>query len=191
MNFRSLLIVPAFLLLAGCTANSYGLALPLPDADDRPMLLTFGMYVTPDPDQNPIDPPERFIGYHTGLDFEIFPNEKDAEVPVYAICEGKVTYSGFAEGYGGLVAQRCTISGEEVSIIYGHLALDGLPRVGTTLKKSRSFALLAAAKSHDSDDNRKHLHLTIHKGTEAVYLGYVQTKGELKDFIDPQSVLPL
>lgn len=190
-NFRLPLLIVSLALLSGCTAAadaSSQLSWPLQRATYRPTPLHFGLYVTPDPEKNPINPPERFEGFHVGTDFEILGGEKNADVHVYAICSGEVIYSEFAEGYGGLVIQKCTID-EPVIVLYGHLQLDSLPRVASVLTAGEKIAVLAPAKSHDSDDNRKHLHLGIHKGTTPVFLGYVQTEAELTNFIDAKKVL--
>jgi hydrogenase/urease accessory protein HupE len=66
----------------GSDGSSGGLTHPLSKFDERPKLLTFGLFVTSNPDQNPIDPPERFVGYHTALDIETFDDEQAAEVLV-------------------------------------------------------------------------------------------------------------
>lgn len=164
---------------------------PIDNGASRATPLHFGMYVTPDPAHNPITPPERFIGYHVGLDFEIKPSEADKEIDVYAVCTGTGVYAGFANGYGGLIAQHCMLSGEKVTMLYGHLALASLPKQGTVLTKGDKIAILGAAKSHDTDDNRKHLHFGIVKGWTSNYHGYGETEAEVQDFIDPASVLPL
>lgn len=186
------LAIVSLLLFAACSSASASeskLSWPLERAAYRPTPLFFGLYVTPDPANNPIDPPERFTGYHVGTDFEITWGEKNTDVPVFAICHGEVIYSGFADGYGGLIAQRCSIDSEPVVVLYGHLALDPLPEVQDTLVAGERIGKLAPAKSHDSDDNRKHLHLGIVKGTEISYLGYVQTADELQNFMDADEVL--
>lgn len=185
------IMLSAFLLTA-CTASaSNGLAFePISNAANRPTPLSFGLYVTPDPAKNPIDPPERFIGYHNAVDFEVSSDELDEDVPIYAVCDGTMIYSGFAEGYGGLLMQSCTLGGEDVTILYGHLQLDGLPEKGATVTAGDQIAILAPARSHDSDDNRKHLHFGIHRGTALTMLGYVQNKSELKNYINAKPLLP-
>ncbi len=180
---KFLTLIVSTILLTGCTW-------PIENGASRETPLHFGLYVTPDPATNPIDPPERFTGFHTGTDFEITGSEKDKDVNVYAVCGGKIRYSGFAAGYGGVLAQECMLKGEPVNIIYGHLAVASLPAESGTLTQGQKIGILGADKSNDTDGSRKHLHLTIHKGTELVMLGYVQTEAELKDFIDPQTVLP-
>lgn len=179
--------LPFFFLASALLAGCYW---PIENGASRETPLHFGLYVTPDPDQNPIDPPERFTGYHTGTDFEIREDEKDRDVDVSAVCGGPVRFSGFAEGYGGALVQLCQLRGEPVNVVYGHLAVEGLPAEGTTLEQGQKIGILGADRSTDTDGSRKHLHLTIHKGAEFVMLGYVQTEEELKDFIDPQTVLP-
>jgi len=180
-KFPTLILSTA--LLAGCYW-------PIESGSGRETPLHFGVYVTPDPATNPIDPPERFTGFHTGTDFEISKTKADPQIDVYAVLRGKIRPGGFAEGYGGVVDQDCTLKGEPVTLIYGHLTIEGLPAAGTMLTQGQKIGTLGAAKSHDTDGNRKHLHFTIHKGSTSSMLGYVQTEEELKDFIDPQTVLP-
>ena len=177
------------LSLVACTAAS-ALELPMDNALNRPTPLHFGLHVTPDPAENPIDPPERFSGYHAATDYEVSADELAADVNVYAICRGKVLYSGFADGYGGLLVHRCRIDGQDVTVLYGHLALEGLPKVGSTVSAGAKIGVLGAARSPDTDGNRKHLHLGIHKGRGLSTLGYVPTEAELADYMDPQAVLP-
>lgn len=180
------------LALAGCAtgAGASGISAPLDDFALRQTPLHFGLHVTPDPDSNPIDPPERFTGYHVGLDVEVGAAELDKDVAVHAICAGPVVYSGFAGGYGGLVVQACTVGKQAVTVIYGHLALDNLPGHGAALKSGDRIAVLAPARSYGSDGNRKHLHLGIHSGSTIDMRGYVQTAEETRQFIDPMTVLP-
>jgi len=177
------------LLLTACVSRANGTELPLPDADDRPMLLHFGLYVTPDPENNPIDPPERFTGYHAATDFEIFPGEEEVDIPVYAICSGPIQYSGFAEGYGGLITQFCTIDGQDVTALYGHLAVDSLVEKDVNVPAGEMLGILGAGRTTDTDNNRKHLHLGILKGHVSGVQGYVQTESELNDYLNPQEVL--
>lgn len=173
------------LLLAGCTPY----AAPLQDAFNRPTPLHFGLHVTPDPATNPIDPPERFEGYHTATDFEIFKGEGDDEIPVYAVCGGPINFSGFSEGYGGLVTEFCNLKGQDVTIIYGHLAVDSLIPRGTFVGTGQLIGILGAARSSDTDGNRKHLHLGIAKGHGTEVRGYVQSEAELDLFLDPMEIL--
>lgn len=180
---KGVIVFLVCVLLTACSASD--LREPLPNASHRATPLSFGLHVTPDPETNPIDPPERFSGYHAALDFEVSAGEREGDVPVYAICSGKVVYSGFADGYGGLLVHRCKIKGEDVTVLYGHLSRVNLPKEGDTVRAGQTVALLADARSYDSDGNRKHLHLGIHKGRNLSLSGYVQTTEELENYIDP------
>ena len=146
--------------------------------------------MTPDPANNPIDPPEQFTGYHAGSDFEVTKDELEADVHVSAVCSGSVAYAGFAEGYGGLVIQYCSIGGGQVTVLYGHLSRVKLPENGAKLVAGDQIAVLAPARSVDSGGNRKHLHLGIHRGNGIDYRGYVQTPAQLGEYVDPLAVLP-
>ncbi len=181
--------VLSILLLIGCSP-AHTLHEPLPHASRRATPLSFGLHVTANAAENPISPPERFEGYHVGLDFEVSQEELEEDVPVYAICSGRVDYSGFAEGYGGLLVQSCTLSGTDVTVLYGHIVRLNLPRVGSTLAAGEQISILGAARGTDTDGNRKHLHLGIHRGAAVDMRGYVQTQQEVNDFINPLSVLP-
>ncbi len=183
-------ILTLTLLLLGCTSSAEGIAQPIDQALNRATPLSFGMHVSPNPEENPIKPPERFSGYHVGLDFEISTEELEKEVPVYAICTGTVVYSGFAEGYGGLLVQRCRIGRDDVTVLYGHLSSASLPEESQEMHSSENIGILADARSHDSGENRKHLHLGIHRGKTLDMRGYVQSENEITEFIDPRSVLP-
>lgn len=188
---RRLSLFTALILLSGCSVfGMSSISDPISRASWRDTPLSFGLYVTPDPETNPIDPPERFTGYHSGLDFEISSSEAEKEVPVFAACDGEVVYSGFAEGYGGLLVHRCVLDGKDVTVLYGHLKVDSLVKIGVTVKTGGQIGILGDARSQDTDGNRKHLHFAIHKGTDLSYLGYVQEEKDLEEYIDPESVLP-
>lgn len=192
MPSRHLLPIIGTVFLSACTASAAGWTVPMDDAHSRPLLLTFGLHVTPDPEQNPIDPPERFEGFHTALDFEILPGEEEADVPVYAACDGEVAAATTAEGYGGVIVHSCLLDGEEVSVLYGHIDPESFEvEIGDRVQKGERIALLAAHKSAGSGDTRKHLHFGIHRGSDISYLGYVQSESELGEFIDPRPVLGL
>ena len=191
MTRAYLSIAAALIAIVGYISYSQFGVWPIENGASRATPLHFGMYVTPDPKTNPIDPPERFTGYHAATDFEVTPDEADAIVNVYAVCTGTGSYNGFSAGYGGLITQECMLKNEKVTMLYGHLALASLPPRNTLLKKGDKIAELGAAKSRDTDGNRKHLHFAIIKGWTSKELGYVQTPKELEDFINPQTVLPL
>lgn len=157
---------------------------PIDRASERVTKKPFGILIKRE--TSPVQP-ERFSGYHTGTDFETFPAESDTAVSVYAVCTGKLEVKRRASGYGGLIAERCTLDGKSVSVIYGHLALGSVTAtVGDVLEQGSVIGTLGKAESADTDGERKHLHLGIFKGTgTASILGYVASQKELDQWIDP------
>lgn len=156
---------------------------PLDRAKERVTKKPFGIFITKT--TSPVQP-ERFSGFHAGTDFEIFPEEAQAEVVVKAICDGKLLLKKTASGYGGVAVQECELDSHPVTVVYGHLKLASLTQeVGSDLKTGEALGQLGAAFSVETDGERKHLHLGIHKGVGINLLGYVQAKNELIDWVDP------
>lgn len=134
---------------------------------------SFGIYVSPG--HSPITP-ERFAGFHTGVDFETTPAEANIAIPVPAFCDGKLLLKEWASGYGGVAVQSCTLAGQAVTVIYGHLNIDTVrPSVGDSLKKGDFIGNLGKGYSTETDGERKHLHLGIHKGTTVNIIGYASS----------------
>lgn len=156
---------------------------PINRAPERVTKKPFGIYITP---QNSPVKPERFSGYHTGTDFEVFPDELNKDVPIQAICSGPILEKRIASGYGGVLVQSCTLNNAPVTVVYGHLNLQSIPKKpGDELSQSEQIGLLGADKSLQTDGERKHLHLSIHKGSSANIKGYVGNKKDLSAWIDP------
>lgn len=177
-------------------SSASGFAAPLDRASERITKKPFGIFITPQ--TSPVQP-ERFSGYHTGTDFEIFPEELNADVPVNAVCDGKLLVARTASGYGGVAVQSCDLNsqpaspeqqrGEPITIVYGHLNISSVKlKVGDQIKAGDILGSLGSNKSAQTDGERKHLHLGIHKGSSVSILGYVQNKAELSGWIDPCSV---
>jgi murein DD-endopeptidase MepM/ murein hydrolase activator NlpD len=163
------------------------IGLPIDQASERITKKYFGTYVTP---QNSPVSPERFAGYHTGLDFETFSNEADKDVGIKAICAGKILRATHATGYGGYIVQSCMIDGKAVTVIYGHMRLGSIkPPVGTEIKSGDLIGVLGTGFSSETDGERKHLHLGIHMGSAIDIKGYVQNQKDLSGWLDPRKVL--
>ncbi|HTP57129.1 MAG TPA: M23 family metallopeptidase [Candidatus Paceibacterota bacterium] len=157
--------------------------IPLTNAKTRVTKKTFGLYVTPT--DSPVSP-EKFTGYHTGLDFETTPAEADVAVTVRALCDGTLLLKKWATGYGGVAVQSCMLDGQAVTVIYGHLNIDSVTMdIGAALHRGDAIAVLGKGYSTETDGERKHLHLGIHKGTTVNILGYVQKKSDLAAWLDP------
>lgn len=156
---------------------------PLARISERISKKKFGDFITP---QNSPVQPERFSGYHTGLDLETFEDEKDMDIPIKAICDGSLAVKRTASGYGGLIVEKCILDGESVTVIYGHLDIDNIIlNVGDSISIGDFLGNLGKGSSSETDYERKHLHLGIHKGSSINISGYVQGKSELSNWIDP------
>lgn len=143
----------------------------------------FEIYITP---QNSPVQPEKFTGYHTGVDFETTSAEANIDVSVSAFCDGKLLLKKYATGYGGVAVQSCVLNNESVTVIYGHLKLASIaPIVGQTLKKGDLLGVLGKGYSTETDGERKHLHFGIHVGSTINILGYVQKQSDLSGWLDP------
>lgn len=148
---------------------------PLDRAQERVTKKKFGGYFN-----------DRFRGFHTGADFEIFPEELDKEVQVHAVCAGKLRLKEFASGYGGIAVQDCQINNHAVTIIYGHLKLTSIAKTaGQEIKAGEVLGILGAAFSQETDGERKHLHLGFHQGEVVDIRGYVNSPTELSAWLDP------
>ena len=160
---------------------------PISQAAIRITKKPFGIKVSP---QNSPVQPERFSGYHTGVDFETFPSEANIDVPVMAITGGKIIYQQWVSGYGGVVIQSGTINGQTVTILYGHLNISSVKqKIGDTIAAGDQIAVLGQGHSRQTDGERKHLHLGIHLGTKIDLLGYIQNQTELSGWLDWQSLV--
>lgn len=164
------------------TNNNIETRLPLERTRERVIKKPFGIKISPN--NSPISP-ERFSGYHTGVDYEIFEDEQNANVEVFAICSGNLLKKEKISGYGGVLIQECNLENQPVTVIYGHIKISSVKQeVGEYISLGDRLALLGDAFSLDTDGERKHLHLGIHKGIAIDVRGYVQNQSELKNWID-------
>ncbi len=164
------------------SANQSLFTQPISLALSRVTKKPFAIYITP---QNSPISPEKFTGYHTGVDFEILTGEKNADVPIYAICTGTLALKKYASGYGGVAVQSCGLNGQDITVIYGHLKLAGINlKTGDKIMAGEPIDILGKGYSTETDGERKHLHLGIHQGSDINLLGYVQNAAELTNWID-------
>jgi hypothetical protein len=157
---------------------------PLHDAHLRVTKKSFGQYITPE--NSPVSD-ERFTGYHTGVDFEIFPEEEESNIVISALCSGPIVLREWISGYGGVVVQRCTHEEiGDVTILYGHLDIDSVDHtVDEMIYIEDLIGILGDGYSDQTDGERKHLHLGVHKGTDIEVKGYVRTIFERTQWVDP------
>lgn len=202
MRFRMSTLIGITLFLAGCStpaqpvvdtpiaqissspsSSATRIPYPIKDGAERITKKPFGILISPA--TSPVQP-ERFKGYHTGTDFEIFPGEEESDVEIFAICSGKIRFAGWVKGYGGVVIQDCLYKNEAVTVLYGHLNIDSVSMAsGADLTEGAKIGNLGKGFSKETDGERKHLHLAIHRGSKLEYRGYVQKEEELREWIDP------
>lgn len=155
---------------------------PISDARARVSKKPFGLKVSPQ--DSPVSP-ERFSGYHNAVDFETTEAEQNIEVGVGAICDGKLLVKKWASGYGGVLVQSCQLENNPITVIYGHFKLDSINyKVGAEIKAGDSLGILGKGYSSETDNERKHLHLGIHRGSAISILGYVKNQSDLKNWIN-------
>lgn len=159
------------------TDNIARLAKPVIEFKDRVTKKKFGLFVTPD--HSPVQP-EKFSGFHTGVDVEF--DDVEAEVEVVAMDEGKVIQVGKIKGYGGVVI----IKHQEFLSLYGHVVANVVE--GQRVRKGEKIAVLGKGYSSDTNGERKHLHFGIIKGEKVDLSGYVHDRSDLDFWIDPMSL---
>lgn len=163
------------------------LGIPLDNPNERITKKPFGIKISTT--DSPVQP-EKFSGYHTGTDFEILKGEEDTDITVRSICDGELLLKQYVSGYGGVAIQKCHYEENTITVLYGHLRLSSIQsEVGKIIKKGETIGFLGKGYGKETDGERKHLHLSIHKGEEINYLGYVQKPELLNDWIDPVSFL--
>lgn len=165
------------------TAPITELTMPIAEFQQRITKKPFGIYITPQ--TSPVQP-ERFSGYHTGVDVEY--GDKPEDVPVYAINDGMVSYSSFVAGYGGVVCLDTIIDGVKRTVLYGHIAPASLPALGVSVKKGQQIGRLGKAYSAETDGERKHLHFAVLSSAGINLRGYVSSRNQLSAWLDPVSL---
>lgn len=152
---------------------------PIDNFESAGTLKPFGIFVSPE--ESPVSP-ERFRGYHTGIDVEVPDNEKD--VWVYAISDCEKLLSKVASGYGGVIVLGCEIKGEDYTVLYGHLDIASIEDKNL-YEAGEMIATLGDGYSAETDGERKHLHFAIHKGSAVELKGYVMDELEISNWVDP------
>ena len=153
---------------------------PIADFLTRITKKHFGQYITPA--TSPVQP-ERFTGYHTGVDVEY--GDATTDVPVYSVVDAKVTMAQWVSGYGGLLIIQGSINGNERYILYGHLRASSLPTVNAEIKQGDQVGVLGTAYSHETDGERRHLHFAIYAKSPVDIRGYVPKQSDLSAWEDP------
>lgn len=144
----------------------------------------FGIHVSPN--SSPVKP-EKFTGYHTGVDAEY--EDVLTEISVSAVHSGKIIYSGRVSGYGGVVAQSLKYQDSDYIVLYGHLSPSSLAPLGTDVVAGQQIGVLGKGYSPETDGERRHLHLSVIKGSKLNLKGYVPTESALSLWQNPGDFL--
>jgi len=137
-------------------------------------------------------PYNRFYGYHAAIDLEVFPDEIDKKVPIYAVSSGTITYIGMLSGYGGVILEK--LDNENAMVLYGHVKTESLSfKVGDHINVESDpiiLTYLGDQFSTETSKERKHLHLGIYKGTDLYFKGHESTLTQLENkWFDPNKFL--
>lgn len=154
------------------------IVLPIAEFEKRITKKPFGIYITPQ--DSPVQP-ERFTGYHTGVDVEY--EDITTAVPVFAIDDGELVLAQWAPGYGGTIVLKVNIESQELYVFYGHLDPQSFSE-NVQVKKGEQIAVLGKGQSQETDFERKHLHFAIIKN-KVDLRGYVKTEEELNGWHNP------
>lgn len=157
----------------------------LPPVDSPAERITkkpFGILINPA--TSPVQP-EKFSGYHTGTDFEVLNDQEyGRDIPVFAVCGGRILRDQTADGYGGYAVQECMNGGDVFTVVYGHLDATRTT-TATYVAPGEQLGYLGDHESSETDGERKHLHLGFHKGPAVNIRGYVSSESALAEWMNP------
>ncbi len=134
-------------------------------------------------------PHNKFYGYHAAVDLDTDKEEKNINVPVYAVHSGTIVYVGSLDGYGGVILER--LQGEERTALYGHVKISNLGiEIGDEIKPGQIITYLGDEFSKETSGERKHLHFGIYKGADLYFHGHESSQLVLlKKWEDPTEYL--
>ena len=171
----------SLLPLSGETDNLSGeFGEPVENFTARITKKSFGIYITPD--TSPVQP-DRFTGFHAGIDAEY--DDVSGDVPVRAIAAGRVMVSQFVRGYGGVVVIEHTLNGQTLQALYGHLDSASMVSSGSEVSPGETLGILGEGGTEETDGARKHLHFALLKSEKLDLRGYVREEQELSGWHNP------
>lgn len=167
---------------------------PMDKYYERQTVKGFGQYIDNNfyKGKENLFPYNRFYGYHSGIDLEIFPEGITEKVPVYAISSGTVTFIGTLSGYGGVILEK--LDNENASALYGHVKIQNLSfKVGDRIDIGNGPVILTYLGdqfSAETSKERKHLHFGIHKGIDLYFKGHESSLAQVEaKWFDPNQFL--
>ncbi len=144
----------------------------------------FGLYVTPA--NSPVSP-EKFTGFHTGVDIEYSDVARD--VPVKAVAAGTVKVARFIDGYGGVVGIEHDWQDKKLFVLYGHLDPKSLVKENAIVAQGDTIGILGDKSADETDNERKHLHFAVRRTQETNLRGYVTSAEALRDWYNPYDLI--
>lgn len=134
-------------------------------------------------------PFNRFYGYHSAVDLEYLDGEKNKLIPIFAVADGKITYIGRLNGYGGIILEN--LEGEGKTALYGHVKLNNLKiKNGQKVEAGQIITYLGDEFSSETSKERKHLHFGIYNGEDLYFKGHETNLTTLKrKWINPTEFL--
>lgn len=163
---------------------SQAMIAPIDDFRNRITKKPFGIEI--DPSTSPVQP-ERFSGFHTGVDVEY--DDRPTDVPVFAVADGRVFHSAAVSGYGGLIVIDHKVDNRSMLALYGHLKPASLLKKDASVLQGDRIGLLGQGFTQETDGERKHLHFGILAGQTVDLRGYVAKKSELSLFRNPLELI--
>lgn len=151
---------------------------PIAEFKERITKKSFGDFISSK--NSPIQP-ERFAGFHTGVDIEY--GDVEGDIEVVAACDGEIVLRRWVSGYGGTIGLKCQINSIDYYLVYGHLSTNSIIEK-TKVTKGEKLAILGRGFSQETDYERKHLHFGISQNSLDIR-GYVQNENELEKWINP------
>lgn len=169
-------------LLPASSPNDTRLLEPTEEFRQRITKKPFGIFITPE--TSPIQP-DRFLGFHTGVDAEF--TDRTDEIPVRAVANGNIVFRRWVSGYGGVIIIQHEINDRQLHALYGHLDASNFPpRNIIRVRAGDVIGVLGDGGTEETDDVRKHLHFSIRPAQESFDLrGYVKSHEELSGWFDP------
>ncbi len=185
MRIKVILIIVSSYLLFPPTTMQAEWYFPMDKYYARQSLKGFGDFIDDNfyKGKEELFPYNRFYGYHAAVDLEVFPDEINKKVPVYAVASGTITFIGMLPGYGGVILLKP--DKEHSSVLYGHVKIKGLSfKVGDHISVADGPVILTYLGdqfSSETSRERKHLHFGIHKGTDLYFWGHERSPARVKE----------
>jgi murein DD-endopeptidase MepM/ murein hydrolase activator NlpD len=170
-------------LILGSHTESTWIA-PIEGFTTRNTKKNFGLYVTPN--NSPISP-EKFTGYHTGVDIEY--GDVTTDVPVKAVAAGTVKVARFIDGYGGLVGIEHDWNDKKLFVVYGHLDPKSLVKENVPVAQGDIVGVLGDKSADETDNERKHLHFGVRRSADTNLRGYSTSAESLRDWFNPYDLI--